>query len=116
MQNWLVILLFILGFFVFVAAVSLITGMILLRAGKKAKQKFVSEDSEKIASALPGKDCGKCGYPTCAAYAEYLASVLSLPDACHEDGKSSDEIERVVSARKTLLASGDKKKDRYYPD
>lgn len=117
MQNWLVILCLILGVFAFIVAVAAVMGFVIIKKGKKAKARFISEDSEKIASALPGKDCGSCGFPTCAAYAEHLASTLSFPSACPElEKEAKEKIDATVSARRALLLSGNVKRDRYYPD
>ncbi len=51
----------------------IIFGLILAYASKKFEVKG-SDNAVKLEEALPGYNCGACGYPGCSAYAEALAS------------------------------------------
>ncbi|MBD3287049.1 RnfABCDGE type electron transport complex subunit B [candidate division WOR-3 bacterium] len=46
---------------------------------------------EKILNALPGANCGGCGYPGCEAYAAAVARGDAPPDACPVGGSSLAE-------------------------
>ncbi len=49
-----------------------------------AKKFYVEEDPriELIAQALPGINCGMCGYPGCEAYARAIVKKGESPDRC----------------------------------
>jgi len=65
-----------------------------------ANQKLhVKEDPrvEKIEAALPGLNCGACGFPGCAAYARALAEGGAAANACVVGGaKAAQEIAEVL--------------------
>ena len=41
---------------------------------------------KRLEQALPGMNCGQCGYPGCQAYAEALLAGKTTPDQCHPGG------------------------------
>lgn len=56
-----------------------------------AAQKFKVETDERVSlltQALPGANCGGCGYPGCAALAEAIASGEAKTNACPVGGLS----------------------------
>lgn len=57
----------------------------------------VKEDPkvEAIVGAIPGLNCGVCGFPGCRQYAEALAKGEALPEACKAGG---EEITKRLSA------------------
>ena len=67
----------IIGATILVAAVGLFIGVFLGVAGKK----FAVEVDEKevaIREALPGNNCGGCGYPGCDGLAAAIATLIFL--------------------------------------
>ncbi len=49
----------------------------------------VDEKQEKIREALPGANCGACGYSGCDGYAAAVASGEATPDKCAPGGEAS---------------------------
>ena len=58
--------------------------------------------AEKILSALPGINCGACGYAGCAGYAEAVAAGKIGPDACLP---GASEVAHQVAALMGLEAA-----------
>ncbi|MFO7951980.1 MAG: RnfABCDGE type electron transport complex subunit B [Bacillota bacterium] len=79
---------------------------------------------EKVKEALPGSNCGACGYPGCATFAEAVVSGEAAPNGCIAGGKDTAEViaeelgmeigdsESVIA---TVFCIGDNKKaaDRF---
>ncbi len=53
----------------------------LLSSDRKVAMRMMS-DMQAIASALPGVDCGSCGAPNCAAFAEDIVKSEAGPEEC----------------------------------
>ncbi|MBE6809221.1 MAG: RnfABCDGE type electron transport complex subunit B [Ruminococcaceae bacterium] len=51
----------------------------------------VDETQEKLREALPGANCGACGYSGCDGYAAALANGEAKPDGCTAGGASTAE-------------------------
>ncbi|MBF0311483.1 MAG: electron transport complex subunit RsxB [Magnetococcales bacterium] len=59
-----------------------------------AAQKFHVEGNpivEKLASALPGTNCGNCGFPGCHAYAEAMVNTSAKISLCLPGGQLAME-------------------------
>ena len=72
---------------VLVAAVGLFIGVFLGVAGKK----FAVEVDEKevaVREALPGNNCGGCGYPGCDGLAAAIAKGEAPVNGCRESDRS----------------------------
>lgn len=78
-------------FFLVIGAVS---GGLLTIAGKLF---FVKTDEtvEKITEALPGANCGGCGFAGCEAYASAIAKGEAKPNLCSPGGL---EVNKTISA------------------
>jgi len=65
-----------------------------------ADKKFsvpVSQKTERIRAALPGVNCGTCGFASCDAYAEAVAEGSAKPDICKPGGKKcAEEIASII--------------------
>jgi Na+-translocating ferredoxin:NAD+ oxidoreductase RNF subunit RnfB len=73
-----------------------ILGIVLAIASKVFAVK-VDERIPKITEALPGANCGGCGYTGCAALAEAIVRGEAKPNACVVGGeKCAGEIARVM--------------------
>jgi len=60
-----------------------------------ASKKFavkVDPKVEKIHDALPGANCGACGYPGCSAYAEAVATGEAACNLCAPGGKETSDL------------------------
>lgn len=64
-----------------VGGVGLLFGLLLAYAAHIFAVKK-DERAEKIANALPGANCGSCGYAGCAAYADAVAAGAAPVNAC----------------------------------
>lgn len=62
-----------------------VIGIILAYASKKFEVK-VNEKVEKVYGALPGVNCGACGYPGCMGYAEAIARGTAETNLCTPGG------------------------------
>lgn len=73
---------------IIVGIIGLIAGV-----GLSLASKFMSvptdERIEKITEALPGANCGSCGYSGCAGYAAAVASGDAAPDRCAPGGTAA---------------------------
>ena len=72
-----------------------------------ASVKFAVEEDprkESIDEALPGIDCGACGYPGCASYADAVVNEEEEIDLCQPGGA---EVEEAIADIMDLEAGGD---------
>lgn len=73
---------------IIVAAIGLIAGV-----GLSLASKFMSvpvdEKQEKVRGALPGANCGACGFSGCDGYAAAVASGEAPPDKCAPGGAAA---------------------------
>lgn len=67
------------------AGVGLVFGLILALAYEKLKVE-VDERVEKILAILPGANCGACGQPGCAGFAEAIVAGKAEPTDCSPGG------------------------------
>ena len=74
-------------FFVLIGAV---IGVMLTFASKVLRVE-TDERQEKINNALPGANCGGCGYSGCAAYAQAVVSGEAEPNLCRPGGAAVTE-------------------------
>ena len=76
---------------VVVAAVGLFIGIFLSIAGKK----FAVETDERevaVREALPGNNCGGCGYPGCDGLAAAIAKGEAPVNACPVGGEATGKV------------------------
>lgn len=73
---------------IIVAVIGLIAGIGLSLASKFMAVP-VDEKQEKVRSALPGANCGACGYSGCDGYAAAVASGEAAPDKCAPGGATA---------------------------
>ena len=67
--------------------VGFLAGILLGVASEKFKVK-VDEKEIKVREALPGNNCGGCGYPGCDGLAAAIAKGEAKPDACPVGGEA----------------------------
>lgn len=89
-------------------AIGLIFGLLLAIADEKLKIE-VNPLEEKLLSALPGVNCGACGYAGCSGYANQLASGSAHPDKCvaggHDVAKRLGELLGIeVKVKEKMIA------------
>lgn len=96
------------------AGMGLIFGVILAVASHIFRVK-VDERVPKILEALPGANCGGCGYSGCAALAEAIAKGEAKPGSCNVGGAPVAEkigeimgvaVEAPVRRRAQVMCSG----------
>lgn len=73
---------------IIVAAIGLIAGVGLSLASKFMAVP-VDEKQEKVRGALPGANCGACGFSGCDGYAAAVASGEAPPDKCAPGGAAA---------------------------
>ncbi|MBR7132478.1 MAG: RnfABCDGE type electron transport complex subunit B [Clostridia bacterium] len=73
---------------IIVAVIGLVAGVGLSLASKLMAVP-VDEKQEKLAEALPGANCGACGYSGCEGYAAAMASGEASPDKCPVGGAAT---------------------------
>jgi len=93
---------------IIVSALGLIFGTLLVFVSKKLAVK-VDERVQKIRDALPGANCGGCGFASCDSYAEAVVNDGASVSACRVGGKAAaDTIASVMGVdageQKTLKA------------
>lgn len=88
-----------------ISGMGLLFGLGLGYAGKIFEVK-VDENVGKVRDALPGANCGGCGFPGCDALADSIVKGTAAPNACPVGGAETIRkiadilgVEAVVSAR-----------------
>ena len=76
---------------IIVSVIGLVFGALLVIVSKKFAVE-VDERVEKIREALPGANCGGCGYASCDAYAEEIVAGSAPINACRVGGKASSDV------------------------
>ena len=70
-----------------------------------ASKKFAVEIDPKVealTNALPGINCGACGYPGCSGYASAIASGEAEPNLCSPGGvETTDKIAQILGVEVT---------------
>lgn len=80
-----------------VLGLAIVFALVLLIASKKWKVE-VDPKVEEIQNALPGIDCGACGYAGCASYAKAVAQNPELIGRCAPGGgKVAENIGQVLN-------------------
>jgi len=79
---------------VFFLVIGAVSGALLTIAGKLFFVK-TNETVEKITEALPGANCGGCGFAGCEAYAEAIATGKAKPNMCSPGGL---DVNKKISA------------------
>lgn len=78
------------------AAVGLIAGALLTLASKVFEVK-IDERIQKVTDALPGINCGACGYSGCEPYAEAVVSGEAPSNLCKPGGDpTSEKISEIL--------------------
>ena len=105
-----------------IGIVGILAGILLGVASEKFKVK-VDEKEIKVREALPGNNCGGCGYPGCDGLAAAIAKGEAKPDACPVGGEAvakkiveivGGEIDRVRHVAHVKCAGTcEKAKDAY---
>lgn len=105
------------------AALGLVFGAILAIASKIFEVK-VDERIPQVTEALPGANCGGCGYSGCAALAEAIVKGEAAPNACSVGGNDAAkaigaimgvEVEETETVRAQVMCAGcgEKAKRKY---
>lgn len=81
-------------------AISLFLGIMIAVFAKVFEVK-VDPRVEKLTEALPSINCGACGYPGCAQYAEALVEADADPKLCKPGG--ADVIKQIEEILKEEL-------------
>jgi electron transport complex protein RnfB len=104
------------------AGLGILFGLILALASRIFAVK-TDERVEKITEALPGANCGGCGYTGCAGFAEAVVKGEAPPNACRAGGEAAAkrigevlgiEVQAQTPMKARVLCSGDcnKAKDK----
>lgn len=81
---------------IIVAAIGLVAGLGLSLAGKYLSDP-PDEKLDAIREALPGANCGACGYTGCDDYAKALKDGIAKPNLCIPGGKkTATELSKVL--------------------
>ena len=100
------------------AGLGILFGLLLAIASRVFAVK-TDERIEQITEALPGANCGGCGYTGCAAFAEAVVKGEAPPNACRAGGQTAAsrigevlgiEVTAQKPMRARVLCSGDCRK------
>ncbi len=99
--------LYILGSAVIVVASALLLGYLfsalMVVIGGKASEKVQEKHRREMEEMLPGKNCGQCGFESCALYADAVLHNLADEDLCPH---GTEELpQKLEDCRKHLQAS-----------
>lgn len=111
MNTWLIIILVVLSASALIVGLAFLVSVVLLRAGKKAWQKWEKQDAEEIERLLPRTNCGACGFSTCRDFAQSAARERCLSAHCGElDAQREAEIDALLQQRMGQLRERQEKK------
>ena len=82
MENWLVVLLVIIGLVAVIFLLAVFSGSIVVWAANRFYKKQEKELVNKALAELPHTDCGNCGCTSCAAYAALWGKDRKDPGKC----------------------------------
>ena len=92
----LYILLFVAVGFGAIVLLLLLASALMATLGHKHTRKALAQTEASVAELLPGTNCGQCGYPDCAAFAE---ATLMEDAAVNRCPGCSEEQRRLVEER-----------------
>lgn len=82
-----------------------------------AAKKFQVESSPIVAqleTALPGTNCGNCGFPGCSAYAQAMADSGADVNLCTPGGKTTmEEVAMILGVEPKSMGDGEGPKVAY---
>ncbi len=86
-----------------IGAVGLVLGVLLALASKIfAVEK--DERAEAVLEALPGANCGSCGYAGCSAYADEISKNNAAINCCSPGGQAiSDKIAQIMGVSAEMV-------------
>ena len=84
MGVWGYILLFALVIGGFILLMSVFSNYIIMMAARRYSKTTLEKHLASFETLLPGKNCGKCGYATCAEYAQAVFALVKDADLCPE--------------------------------
>ncbi|MBL7074622.1 RnfABCDGE type electron transport complex subunit B [candidate division KSB1 bacterium] len=73
-----------------------------------ASKKFhveIDPRAERVLDALPGINCGACGYPGCSAFAEGVVNGEAEPSGCTPGGEGVSEIVSAIMGVEVVTAT-----------
>lgn len=76
---------------IIIGAIGLIGGVLLAVVSELCRSKENNERLAQIREALPGANCGACGYAGCDAYAEAVEKGAAQPGLCAPGGSKTTE-------------------------
>lgn len=92
---------------VILGVTGLAMGLFLAFASKKFEVK-VDERVTEIIECLPGANCGGCGFPGCAGYADAVVNKGAKPNLCAPGGSAVSEKVAEIMGMKLEASTGDK--------
>lgn len=92
------VVIFAVGIFVLVIAISLLIGISVAVAGRIVSRRNAEKYQKELRSMLPGLDCGACGCENCDAYARAVYYGAVSENACvHGDEGLRDALLECVN-------------------
>ena len=82
MENWLIVLLIIIGILAVILILALSTGSIVVAAANRFYRKQEKKIAQAVLDGLPKNDCGQCGCSSCSAYSMEWAADHQDPGRC----------------------------------
>jgi Na+-translocating ferredoxin:NAD+ oxidoreductase subunit B len=86
---------------VFLTALGVVVGFVLSYASKKLEVVH-SEIISKLIAALPGINCGACGYGSCKAYAQAVSSGEVCTKCVPGKKEAADKLYQIMEEEKSL--------------
>lgn len=83
--------------FLVIGAIGLLGGVLLVAVSELCKPKQENERLAKVREALPGANCGSCGFAGCDAYAEAVENGSAEPGLCAPGGlQTADALAKIL--------------------
>lgn len=97
-NPWVYILIFIAIGATFTILFAVLNAFLVSRFGTRYADKLWRECKKDLTEMLPGKNCGECGFKTCAAYAEAVLYREAVCDRCkHGDEGLPARLDEYVN-------------------
>lgn len=112
-NPWTYIFVFALAIVVFTLLVAVVQSFLISKVAVRYADKTHNSFVKEMTGLLPGKNCGACGYESCAAYAEDVLHTQAPENACPYAKEGTPEaLEECRSRLHELLEDPTPPKER----
>lgn len=112
-NPWIYIIGFSVILVIGILLVSLLFCLVVAKAATRHSDKIHASFIKEMTDLLPNRDCGQCGFESCAAYADAVLHTQAPEDACpYAKENTAEELENCRTRLQKLLEDPTPPKER----